>query len=34
MTRQGDSLRWRVAVYVLAQSMRLWGFVTGRGIPS
>ena len=34
MTREGDSLRWRVAVYLIAHAMRLWGFVTGRGIPS
>ena len=34
MTRQGDSLGWRVAVYVLAHAMRAWGRISGRGIPS
>ena len=25
---------WNLAVYLLAQSMRAWGLLTGKGIPS
>ena len=32
--RRGAPLRWRLAVYVLAHGMRLWGRISGRGIPS